>query len=239
LPQLCHLLLGACNPFLELANALHGPSPDGIVRGSLLALRSGGARRDVSAGAGEHLLDRHVQGACHASERVTLGVGQTPFSLDAATAFAEDLEPHPRDTSTFGQLPDGQSRVLPPLLDPLAEGLPGCLIQRYDSTAATVVMMHVRKLRAEGNRRTSGHRVCARLREVHLALAVGTPELGTRTVDYAAVRNEPLTVETSIPDPDRRWTRHGFFPKRLVAVMEPLALGETGVDRSIARFLEC
>jgi hypothetical protein len=128
LSQLSHLLLGACNPFLELANALYGLGPDVIGRGSLLALRSGGGRRGVSADAGEHLLDGHVHGAGHASERRALGVGWPPFSLDVATAFAEDLEPDPRDTGTFGQLPDGQSRVFAPLLDPLAEGLPGCFV---------------------------------------------------------------------------------------------------------------
>jgi hypothetical protein len=128
LPQLCHLLLCACNPFLELANAIYGLGPDVIVRGSLLAPRSGGARRGVSAGACEHLLDGHVQGAGHASERIALGVGWPPVSLDATTALAEDLEPHPRDTGPFGQLPDGQSSVLAPLLDPLAEGLPGCFV---------------------------------------------------------------------------------------------------------------
>jgi hypothetical protein len=128
LSQLCHLLLSACNSFLEFANALYGPSPDVIGRGSLLALRSGGGRRGVSADAGEHLLDGHVQGAGHASERRALGVGWPPFSLDVATAFAEDLEPHPRDPGLFGQLPDRQSSVLAPLLDPLAEGLPGCFV---------------------------------------------------------------------------------------------------------------
>jgi len=128
LPQLCHLLLGACNPFLELANAIYSLGPDVIMRGALRAPRSGGARRGVSAGPGEHLLDRHVQGAGHASERITLGVGWSPFSLDAATALTKDLEPHPRDSGAFGQLPDGQSSVLAPLLDPLAEGLPGCFV---------------------------------------------------------------------------------------------------------------
>jgi hypothetical protein len=128
LSQLCHLLLGACNPFLELADALYGLGPDVIVRRRLLALRSSGGRRGVSADAGEYLLDRHVQGAGHASERGALGVGWAPLSLDVPTAFADDLEPHPRDTGTFGQLPDGQSRVLAPLLDPLAESLPGCFV---------------------------------------------------------------------------------------------------------------
>jgi hypothetical protein len=128
LSQLCHVLLGACYPFLEFANALYGLRPDIIVRGGLLALRSGGAGRSVAAGAGEHLLDRYIQGAGHASECVALGVGRSPFSFDAATALAEDLEPHPRDSGTFGQLPDGQPRVLAPLFDPLAEGLPGCFV---------------------------------------------------------------------------------------------------------------
>jgi hypothetical protein len=59
LSQLSHLLLGACNPFLELPNALYGPGPRVIVRRGPLALRSG-ARRGVAAGAGEHLLNRDV-----------------------------------------------------------------------------------------------------------------------------------------------------------------------------------
>jgi hypothetical protein len=128
LPQLRHFLLGACNSFLEFANAVYGLGPDVIARGAPRGLRSGGVRCGVSAGAGEHLLDRHVQGAGHASERITLWVGWPPFSLDAATALAEDLEPHRRDTGTFGQLPNLQSTVLAPLLDPLTEGLPGCFV---------------------------------------------------------------------------------------------------------------
>jgi hypothetical protein len=127
LSQLCHLLLGAGNSFLELANALDGSGPDVIVSRGLLA-RCSGAGCGVSAGAGEHLLDRYVEGAGHASEGGALGVGWPPFSLDAPTALAEDLEPHPRDTGMFGQFPDGQSSVLAPLLDPLAEGLPGCFV---------------------------------------------------------------------------------------------------------------
>jgi len=127
LAQLCHLLLGAGNSFLELANALYGPGPDVIVRSCLLGLCSG-AGRGASAGAGEHLLNRYIEGAGHASERGALGVGWPPFSLDVPTAFAEDLEPDPRDPGAFGQLADGQSRVFAPLLDPLAEGLPGCFV---------------------------------------------------------------------------------------------------------------
>jgi hypothetical protein len=50
------------------------------------------------------------------------------MSLDAPTALAEDLKPHPGDPGTVGQLPDGQSSVLAPLFDPLAEGLPGCFV---------------------------------------------------------------------------------------------------------------
>jgi hypothetical protein len=125
--QLGHFLLGAGNSFLELTNALDGPRPDVIVRRGLLA-RCSGPGRGVSAGAGEYLLDRHVEGAGHAREGGALGVGWPPLSLDAPTALAQDLEPHPRDPGTFGQFPDGQSSVLAPLLDPLAEGLPGCFV---------------------------------------------------------------------------------------------------------------
>jgi hypothetical protein len=107
LSQLGHLLLGAGNPLLEFANALYGLGSDVIVRGRLLAVRSGGGRRGVSAGAGEHLLDRHVQGAGHASEGGALGVGWPPLSLDAATALADDLEPDSRDSGTLRQLSDG------------------------------------------------------------------------------------------------------------------------------------
>src|SRR4030095_9535127 len=64
----------------------------------------------------------------HASEGCALGVGWPPFSLDAPTALAEDLEPHPGDPGAVGQLPDGQASVLGPLRDPLAEGLPGCFV---------------------------------------------------------------------------------------------------------------
>jgi hypothetical protein len=127
LSQLGHLLLSACNSFLEFSNALYGSRPDVIPRGSLLA-RCSAAGPGVSARASEHLFDRHVEGAGHASERGAFGVGWPPFSLDAATAFAEDLEPHPRDPGTVGQLPDGQSSVLAPLFDPFAEGLPGCFV---------------------------------------------------------------------------------------------------------------
>jgi hypothetical protein len=59
LSQLGHLLLGAGNSFLELANALYGPGPDVIVSRGRLALCSA-AGGGVSAGAGEHLLDGHV-----------------------------------------------------------------------------------------------------------------------------------------------------------------------------------
>jgi hypothetical protein len=120
-------LFGACNSFLELANALYGPGPDVIASRGLLGLFSG-AGRGVSAGAGEHLLNRYIESAGHASEGGALGVGWPPFSLDAATALADDLEPHPGDPGTFGQLPDGQSSVLASLLDPLAEVLPGCFV---------------------------------------------------------------------------------------------------------------
>jgi hypothetical protein len=127
LPQLSHLLLCASNPFLELTNALYGLGP-GVLARAPRALHSGGARGGVSAGPGEHLLDRDVQGASYPSERIALGVGWPPFPLDPATPLAQDLEPHPRDAGAFSQLPDGQSSVLAPLLDPFAKGLPGCFI---------------------------------------------------------------------------------------------------------------
>jgi hypothetical protein len=59
LSQLGHFLLGAGNAFLEFANALDGSGPDVIVSRGLLA-RCSAAAGGVSAGAGEHLLDRHL-----------------------------------------------------------------------------------------------------------------------------------------------------------------------------------